>query len=143
MKYNRLFYKTDQVYHAWCAMKARCTNPNYKNYHLWGGRGISFDPRWEKFEHFEKDMRSSYKNGLSLDRVDVNKNYSKENCRWATSKQQNNNRRDNRLFSYKNLSMTLTAWAKYVGIKRSTLAQRFYVYNWSIEKCLTKEVQIG
>jgi hypothetical protein len=136
---NRIY---PPMYQAWCNMKSRCDNPNYTNYQLWGGRGISYDSRWKIFENFAEDMYSTYKKGLTLDRIDNNSNYSKENCRWATRKEQNNNRRDNVLIEYKGISDTLLNWANYFKIKRSALAQRIYVYKWSIERALTQEVEV-
>jgi hypothetical protein len=64
-------------------MKTRCNNENIPQYHDYGGRGIGYDPSWENFEGFYDDMSNSYFEGAELDRIDVNLNYSKENCRWV------------------------------------------------------------
>lgn len=122
----------------WAAMKRRCNNAHCLEYPFYGGRGITVCDEWGSFRNFEKDMLPSYKEGLSLERIDNNKGYSKENCRWATSKDQAINRRNTKLFEFNNMKKTLTDWATELGVKRSTLAQRFYVYHWSIEKCLSK-----
>lgn len=140
-KQNRPTYRKDPVIRAWAKMKERCFNPSYKNFQNWGGRGITVDSRWLKFEEFEKDMRPSYQKGMSLDRIDNNKNYSKDNCRWATAKQQCENKRNNHKFEYKGILDTLTNWAEYMGVGRSTLAQRIYVYKWTVEKTLTVPVK--
>lgn len=77
----------------WCHMIARTTNvkePSYKDY---GGRGITLCDRWKSFENFWEDMQEGYSDELELDRIDVNGNYCKENCRWATLSMQGHNKR--------------------------------------------------
>ena len=125
-----------KFYGVWSTMKARCSNPNATSYANYGGRGVTYCPRWNDFKNFRADMLGSYKEGLTLDRKDTNGSYSPENCRWATWDEQENNRRNKREFSFKGQNLTLTKWARAVGVNRSTLAQRFYVYKWPIEKCL-------
>jgi hypothetical protein len=79
-------------YRTWDAMIDRCRNPHSTSYYLYGGRGIAVCERWETFEGFFADMGEK-PIGLSLDRTNNNGNYEKANCRWATSSQQNKNRR--------------------------------------------------
>lgn len=81
-------------YYSWASMKSRCYNKQAHNYKYWGGRGIRVCPQWEKFENFLADMGPRPK-GTTLDRVNNDGNYEPSNCRWATSLEQNNNRRDN------------------------------------------------
>jgi hypothetical protein len=92
---------------TWVVMKQRCNNPNSRDYKNYGGRGITYCKKWETFEGFIKDMGIRPK-GLSLDRIDNNGNYCKENCRWATRKMQNNNRRDNTFFIIDGVRITRT-----------------------------------
>jgi hypothetical protein len=137
-------YKIEpKLFKRWSAMKRRCNNPNCLEYRWYGARGITVCKEWNSFRVFEKDMLPTYRNGLYLERIDNNKGYYKENCRWATPKDQATNRRNTKLFEFNNMKKTLTDWAKEIGIKRSTLAQRFYVYGWSVEQCLRKGGQIG
>lgn len=75
-------------------MKQRCSNPNHVGYKNWGGRGIKVCKKWEKFENFFNDMAPSYQKGLSLDRIDNNKNYTPRNCKWSTPTEQVRNRRN-------------------------------------------------
>ena len=83
-----------RTYITWKSMWARCTNPNSPDFPLYGGRGIGIDPAWKDFEVFLRDM-GERPVGRSLDREKTDLGYSKSNCRWATAKEQANNRRNN------------------------------------------------
>lgn len=124
-----------KFYRVWNSMKQRCINKNDAAYKWYGKRGITVSDKWLIFSEFFKDMYPSYQQGLWLDRIDNNEGYSKENCRWATKLEQANNKRDNKRIFFNNMKKTLPEWARFLGIKRSTLAQRYYVYKWSLEKC--------
>ncbi|RLA64408.1 MAG: hypothetical protein DRQ78_06085 [Epsilonproteobacteria bacterium] len=72
------------IYAVWQTMKQRCDNDNNPKYPRYGGRGITYDPRWSEFENFYTDMKDGYKNGLTIDRKDNDGNYTKDNCRWIS-----------------------------------------------------------
>lgn len=82
------------IYGIWNAMMMRCYNPNRTCYPNYGGRGIRVCKRWHKFDNFRKDMELTYEVGLTLERDNVNGNYSKNNCRWILFSQQAKNRRN-------------------------------------------------
>ena len=125
------------LYMTWANIKTRCYNKNSPDYPNWGGRGITMCDEWlHDPAKFIDDMYPKYKKGLTLDRIDVNGNYSPDNCRWVDMRTQQNNRTNNNLLEYNGKKMTISAWARELNIKRSTISQRYYTYKWSIERCL-------
>jgi hypothetical protein len=107
------------LYKRWSAMKARCLNPKDESYSRYGGRGIRVCERWLKFENFLQDMGIP-ELGLSLERIDNDKGYSLDNCKWATRKEQQNNTRRNRRVD----GLTITELAERYGLSHSTAALR-------------------
>lgn len=123
-------------------MKRRCDNPNAANYYLYGARGIKYDKRWINFENFLEDMGERPTVNHSLDRIDNSKEYSKDNCRWATALEQANNKRNNRFIEYNNEKKTLSQWARVAEISTGTLFARLNVQGWSMEKAMnTKAIK--
>ncbi len=112
------------IYQPWKGMISRCLNPNYHRYHDYGGRGITVCDRWLLMENFVSDMGDSYSPELQLDRIDNNKGYSPENCRWVTAKQNARNRRDNTTFTVNGVTRCLAEWSEITGIKHNLLWQR-------------------
>ena len=119
-------------YRSWISMKERCFNPNTKYYSYYGGRGITVCDRWKNsFENFFADMGSRISHDYSLDRIDNNKNYFAENCKWSTRKEQINNRRKDfknrenaKLITINFVSLTAYKWEKKMGYKIGTIKTR-------------------
>lgn len=111
-------------YRIWCNMKSRCKNNNSKGYANYGGRGITISEEWEIFENFYKDMGDRPGKNYTLDRIDNNKGYCKENCRWATWEIQSTNKSTNRIYNHNGKSQTIKQWAEDFGIKPNTLLYR-------------------
>jgi len=102
-------------------MRTRCENPNYKEFYLYGGRGITVCERWRKgYEFFLEDMGTP-PIGLTLERNDVNGEYSKENCRWTTTIEQANNKRNSAFIEFNGKKQTVIQWARELGIKAGTI----------------------
>ena len=97
------------------------------NYPQYGGRGIKVCDEWHYIDVFAEWVeRSGYKEGLTLDRINPNGDYTPENCRWATRKQQANNRRNTVYITIDGVTKTLAEWADFAGIKRSVMADRYF-----------------
>lgn len=122
---GRSFYK-EPWYGSYCSMLNRCENPNANNYKLYGGRGIKVCDEWHDIEKFEEWVKTSgYEKGLTLERIDVNGNYKPSNCTWATKKEQANNRRNTTYVTIDGVTKTISEWAEFSGINRSTLNSRY------------------
>lgn len=120
-------YYTKPWYPSWHAMLDRCENPNVENYPMYGGRGIKVCAEWHDIQEFEKwAEQTGYEPGLTLDRIDVNGDYCPNNCRWATRKEQANNRRNTLYITFLGETHTLSEWAEMLGVNRSTLSSRYY-----------------
>lgn len=124
-------------YRIWDGMIKRCTNKNHDNYHRYGGAGITVCEEWKIFEGFMKDMYSSYKEGLSIDRKDNSKGYSKENCRWVTTQDQVNNRTNTTFVIYRGEEIALSDACRLAGINYGTVRSRLNL-GWDIEKALNE-----
>ena len=125
-------------YYCWINMKTRCYNKNNKEYFDYGGRGILVCDRWvNSFEYFLKDSGLAPSKSHSIERVDNNGIYCKNNCIWATKKEQANNRRSVKLFSFNGVLKNLDEWAFEYNMKRKTLWKRITKFGWSVEDALT------
>lgn len=124
-------------YRSWTQMKNRCSNHRCKFYPIYGGRGIEVCARWGDFQGFFQDMGQRPTIRHSLDRIDPNGNYEPGNCRWATSKEQQRNRRNNRVYTYLGRSAPLSELCELHGMNRHTVMSRLN-YGASIEVAMSK-----
>lgn len=119
-------------------MLTRTRNKNTEDYKNYGGRGIKVCKEWLLFSNFWADMKTGYKDGLTIERVNNSKGYFKENCIWVNMKQQARNRRNNNLIIFKGEKHTLAEWAEIKKMSHGKLSARLHKLNWSIEKALTE-----
>lgn len=117
-------------------MRSRCNNRNVPAYPMYGGRGIKVCARWDLYENFFADMGSKPSAAHSLDRIDNDKWYEPGNCRWATMKEQQRNRRNNRIIEKDGIVATLAAHCERIGVRPSTVLQRLR-YGFSMDEALT------
>ena len=116
------------MYKVWLGIKQRCYNKKAKFYHCYGGRGIKMCDRWlgeHGFENFLSDMGERPSPKHSIDRIDVNGDYTPENCRWATQKEQCNNQRKNIRLEHGGISHSIGEWAAIYGISRVKALNRY------------------
>lgn len=131
--------RSHPIYRAWVSMIDRCNNPANKRYSRYGGRGITVCQEWHDVHRFVDDMSESYSEGLTIDRIDNNAGYSKENCRWATHAEQNRNCSRNIMLTHDGKTMCIADWAIHLNITYGTLWDRIK-QGWSTERALTTPV---
>jgi len=130
-----------KVYASWAHMKRRCENPADQAYSRYGGRGITVCSEWATFTQFYADMGDAPTKKHTLDRLDNNLGYSKQNCKWSTPKEQCRNQRTNVVLEFEGRSMCLAAWAEEIGIRTNTLWHRVRVKGWDIKDALTTPIK--
>lgn len=129
------------LYRVWNAMVRRCHNPNATDYAYYGARGIEVCLEWrESFDAFYRDMVPTYRERLTLDRIDVNGPYSLDNCRWATRTEQARNTRRNRLLTFRGQTKSLAEWCELLELNYATVRSRL-VQGWSVERAFTVPVR--
>lgn len=125
-----------RTYMTWNDMRQRCTNPKKCFYERYGGRGITICDEWRDFAAFLRDM--GYRpDGLTLERIDNDKGYSKDNCVWATQAQQRRNQSTTQMLTYRGETLCLKDWANRIGISQSGLWLRVNKFGWNIEKAIS------
>ena len=126
----------------WLGLSRRCYNPNEPHYNLYGGRGIKVCDEWRGNYVAFRDwaLANGYDDKLTLDRIDSNGNYEPSNCRWATMKVQQNNRRNNHLLEWNGQAHNISEWAEMLNIDCRTITSRLY-RGWSVEETLSVPVK--
>lgn len=134
----------ERLYRIWKAMKERCYYPKNIDYSMYGGRGIFVCDEWKSsYVTFKKwALQNGYEANKTIDRIDVNREYSPSNCRWATPLEQANNTRRNVHITYKGITKTVSEWSKETGINAHTLAGRKRS-GWTDEECIEIPASIG
>ena len=140
-RYNPVKHEYPRLYSIWRSMKSRCYYEKHKNFHCYGGRGITVCDEWRKYEAFSAWAKANgYRDDLTIDRIDASKGYSPDNCRWATYTEQNNHLSRNRYITIDGETKTLAEWARYYNMPYQTVCSRIYALRWNIVKALTTPV---
>ncbi len=125
-------------YTSWRSMIQRCLNPNNDAYDRYGGSGIKICNRWRSFPNFLSDMGQRPSRDYCIERINNSGGYYPSNCRWATMKEQSNNRRTNRLIEHDGLVLTVAQWGTRLGMQGQTITKRIDIWNWPLSRALSK-----
>ncbi len=125
-----------RIWVVWQGIIRRCTNPKEISYKHYGGRGIGFCEKWKTFEGFYEDMKEGYTDEMTIERIDNDGNYCKENCTWITKGEQSFNKQNTIIIEYEGKEYKLWELARMCGIKYGTLYSRLFTYKLPIERAL-------
>lgn len=124
------------LYSHWVNMKTRCLNKNNVKYKNYGGRGITICEEWFDFKKFyDWAMSNGYKQGLSIERINVNGNYCPENCTWITMIEQASNKTTNTYIEYNGIRDTVSGWTRRMGYGKETIRERLKK-GWTVERAI-------
>lgn len=133
-----------RLYDVWKGMRARCSNPNHTGYSYYGGRGIKICPEWDDYVAFKKWAfthgydKDAPKGKCTLERIDSNKDYEPDNCKWVSMAEQNNNKRNSFKIKYKSETHTLSEWSKITGVPWGTIRNR-YLAGYPLDEVFSHE----
>lgn len=129
-------------YKLWVSMKARCDNPNNKQYPKYGARGVNVCDRWKQsFAAFLEDMGPQPSPAHIIDRIDDDTGYQPDNCRWTMADEQSRKRRTARFITFDGQTRTVQDWACALGMSPNALHARLGRLGWSIERALSTPVR--
>lgn len=115
------------LYSKWSGMKRRCNNKNDSHYESYGGRGIKVCKEWDDYEVFaEWAKMNNYSKNMTIDRIDLDKDYTPDNCRWIPMEEQPKNKRNTVYLIYEGKQKRMVEIAKEIGIRTKTLSSRYY-----------------
>lgn len=141
-QYKYVCEQDKRLFTIWVNMRQRCSNPNSPNYNRYGARGIKVCDDWESFKKFRKwSIQNGYNDSLTIDRIDNDCGYNPGNCRWTTVLQQQRNRGNNHLITYKGETRCLSEWSEILGISRMAIMLRLSRYGYTVEEAFTKPVR--
>ena len=133
-----------RLHKTWSGMKKRCYNTHSKSFPAYGGRGIEVCEEWKDdfLAFYNWAMTNGYADDLTIDRIDVNGNYSPGNCRWVDKLTQANNCRTNHYLTFNDKTQSIAEWARELGVSDSLIRQRIVKLGWSVERALTEPSQV-
>lgn len=127
-----------RLYNIWVEIRARCERPTKDSYCRYGGRGIKVCSEWHDWNIFRNwALSNGYEDNLTIDRVDVNGDYTPQNCRWISKGDQARNRRTNRKITFLGITLTGAEWARKLGFKDKHSVLDRIDNGWSVERALT------
>lgn len=130
-----------RLHNIWLTMRQRCEKPNSSAYHKYGAKGIKVCSEWSSFEVFRDwSLANGYKDDLTIDRVNPYGDYEPSNCRWCTQKEQQNNRTNNVILTYRGESHNIVEWSEIKQIPVRILYDRYY-RKWDVERIFEQPIR--
>jgi len=135
-------YVGTRLYREWAGMIQRCESPASTSWDRYGAKGVSVCEEWHDFQVFKEwAVGNGYTDSLTLDRINSNGNYCPANCRWASIREQANNKLKTLWIEFNGEKLPLSYWADKLGMSYHTLYDRLYRWRWPVEKAFTTPVR--